>query len=53
VGTKVPSKYLLRDFAAARRLLGQAADIVSMDSGDQKAGLLPHLVALDRCAVSV
>jgi hypothetical protein len=48
-GTKVPSKYLLRDFAAARQLQGQAADIVSVHSGEQKAGLLPHMIALDRC----
>ena len=43
-----PSRAERRSFAAARELLGAGCQIVSFNDGDQKRGLLPHLVAVDR-----
>lgn len=43
-----PSSAQLKDFAAARELLGAACQIVALGRGDKKAGLPPHLVAVDR-----
>jgi hypothetical protein len=43
-----PSKAERRDFAAARELLDPGCSIVSFHSGREPAGLLPHLLAVDR-----
>lgn len=45
-----PSRAEWRSFAAARELLGAACQVVSFSNGDRKRGLLPHVVAVDRCA---
>ena len=43
-----PSASQLRDVAAAGELLGADCDIAAFSSGDRAAGLLPHLVVVDR-----
>jgi hypothetical protein len=46
--SKAASRAELRDFAAARELLGPGCQIIAFCSGNKGQGLLPHLVALDR-----
>ncbi len=43
-----PSRAERRSFAVARDLLGPGCQIVSFSNGNEKRGLLPHLVAVDR-----
>lgn len=49
-GPAAPKGSTLQDFAAARETLGGGTAIVALSPGDKKAGLLPHVLAVDRCA---
>ena len=44
-----PPGPLLKGYAKARDLLGPNVDIVSYWAGEKKSGLLPHVLAVDRC----